>query len=167
MVCLRSYVIHLFSLHCLSIISWSSTVHTIIPSHSYRTFIRRHSRRFLSSPQQLCGKILSGGSRAENLNRACLTKMSYDAPNLATLHPNWATPHPIEQRCTLMSYAAPYLDSRAGRMIMIFHYITNAIGTRHFLKIELGWVDIASFIFYLYFCMRVPITWSVRCNDKK
>jgi hypothetical protein len=64
-------------------------VHTFIPSHSYCTFIRHHSPKFLSIFSSLVSSVgkTSLGCRAEIQTGACLT-----ASRLTT---NWATPHPL------------------------------------------------------------------------
>ncbi len=91
-------------------------VHKFIPSHSFRTFIRHHSPKFLSILSSLGSSVgkTSLGCRAKNQTRTCLTASrrttnwatpqpfwatqhlywATPQPYWATLHPYWATPHP-------------------------------------------------------------------------
>ncbi len=87
-----------------------SYVHTIIPSHSYSTFIRRHSSRFLYL--LIAGQWSAhwenppwGAEPRIELGPAIDSKPIHYQLRYAA--PYWATPHPIEQRRTLVSYAAP------------------------------------------------------------
>ncbi len=70
---------------CLFFIFYN--IHTIIQSHSYKTFIRRHWPGPLSISSSLVSSVgkSSQWCRAENRTRACLA-----ASRRAT---NWATPH--------------------------------------------------------------------------
>ncbi len=76
-------------------------VHKLIPLHSYNTFIRRHSSRYLSiAAGQLGGnnlpwvppriELVPALQQAEALT----TNWDTPHPNWATPHPKWTTPHP-------------------------------------------------------------------------
>ncbi len=76
------------------LIFWYFIEHTFIASHSYSTFIRRHSPRFLSISSSLVSTVgkTSLGCQAKNRTRACHTASRRNT-NWARPHPNWATPH--------------------------------------------------------------------------
>ncbi len=95
--------------HCFCLF-WYFLVHTFGPSHSYNSFIRRHSPSFLSISSLLVSSVgkTSPECRAGNRTRACLkhyhlnylaTFWATSHPNWATSHPTWATTHPYYQTC--------------------------------------------------------------------
>ncbi len=76
--------------------SYFYDIHTFIQSHSYNTFIHRHSLRPVSISSSLVCSVgkTSLWCRTENRTRACLTARRR-ATNWATPHHYWATPHQI------------------------------------------------------------------------
>ncbi len=80
-------------------------IRTFIQSHSYNTFIHRHSLGPLSISSSLESSVgrPSLWCRAENRTRACLTRYL-----LSHATPYWATQHHTEPRRTILSHATPY-----------------------------------------------------------
>ncbi len=94
--------------HCFCLF-WYFLVHTIIPSHSYSTFIRRNSSRFLPLYLLIAGQ-LSGKNLPVVPSRIRTRGLPYalryhTVPSklrrtlLSYLAPFWATPHPNYQTC--------------------------------------------------------------------
>ncbi len=98
----HSFPLFLFIFHI-----FITYIHSFIQSHSYNTFIHRHSLRPLSISPLLVRSVgnTSLWCWAENWTRACLTA-SRRATNWATTHHYWAMPH-CKLACDLWSLFSP------------------------------------------------------------